>query len=274
MNFTRSAAIIAALISAPLMLSAQSAPPASSASGATAIITGTALYRERIALPPNAVFEAVLEDTSRADAPATRIASTKNAHPGNPPFHFTIAYDPSKIVDSHTYNVRAFVTFEGKLMFTSTSAHRVITSGNPTSVNITLRHVSPADDQAAVTAGGVAPKPLENSYWKLATLNGKTVAVKPDHREPSLILHPEGMRTEVFGGCNQIAGTYTLESSNGITFGPMAGTLMACPDGMDTEKDFTAMLNEVRTYRIAGARLELLDEYHKIVASFDWRPLK
>jgi uncharacterized lipoprotein YbaY len=31
-------------------------------------VTGTATYRERIALPAGAVFEAILEDVSRADA--------------------------------------------------------------------------------------------------------------------------------------------------------------------------------------------------------------
>jgi copper homeostasis protein (lipoprotein) len=34
-------------------------------------LEGTAAYRERIALPPDAVFEAVLLDVSRADAPAS-----------------------------------------------------------------------------------------------------------------------------------------------------------------------------------------------------------
>src|SRR3990172_1248087 len=37
---------------------------------AASAVTGTASYRERIALPPDAVFEATLEDVSRADAPA------------------------------------------------------------------------------------------------------------------------------------------------------------------------------------------------------------
>ena len=36
-------------------------------------VTGTATYRERMALPANAVFEAVLEDVSKADAPASRL---------------------------------------------------------------------------------------------------------------------------------------------------------------------------------------------------------
>lgn len=33
-------------------------------------LEGTATYRERIALPPDAIFEVVLQDVSRADAPA------------------------------------------------------------------------------------------------------------------------------------------------------------------------------------------------------------
>ena len=39
-------------------------------------IDGTATYRERVALPPSAVFEATLEDVSRADAPSEMIAQT------------------------------------------------------------------------------------------------------------------------------------------------------------------------------------------------------
>jgi len=37
-------------------------------------VKGTARYRERMALPPDAVFEATLEDISKADAPAESLA--------------------------------------------------------------------------------------------------------------------------------------------------------------------------------------------------------
>ena len=40
---------------------------------AEAKVTGTAHYPERVALPPEAVFEAVLADVSRADAPPMEI---------------------------------------------------------------------------------------------------------------------------------------------------------------------------------------------------------
>jgi putative lipoprotein len=269
MNITHYAAIATLLVS-PFALFAQTTPPASQD---TASVSGTALYRERIALPQTAVFEAVLQDISLADAPAKRIASTKHAHPGNPPFRFTITYNPAKIVQSHTYTVRATVTVDGKLMFTSTTAAPVITNGHPNEVSLVLHHVTQEDAQPAVASRGVAAEPLEDSYWKLVSLNGKEVVVAPEHREPSLILHPEGMRTEVFGGCNNIAGTYKL-SGNKLEFGPMAGTLMACPEGMDTEKDFTATLNVVRTYRIYGQHLNFFDENNKTVASFLWRVMK
>jgi putative lipoprotein len=50
-------------------------------------IDGTATYRERMALPPDAVFEATLEDVSRAGAAARVIGKARIESPGNPPFH-------------------------------------------------------------------------------------------------------------------------------------------------------------------------------------------
>jgi len=54
-------------------------------------LQGTALYRERIALPPDAVFEAVLEDVSRADASALVLGRARLDPAGNPPFHLLVA---------------------------------------------------------------------------------------------------------------------------------------------------------------------------------------
>jgi uncharacterized lipoprotein YbaY len=85
-------------------------------------IQGTATYRERMALPPAAVFEAALEDVSRADAPAETIALTRVASPGNPPIAFTITYDPASILPDHRYVVRARILLDDKLIFTTDTA--------------------------------------------------------------------------------------------------------------------------------------------------------
>ncbi|HEX6628635.1 MAG TPA: META domain-containing protein, partial [Gemmatimonadaceae bacterium] len=51
-------------------------------------IRGTATYRERVALPRQAVFEATLEDVSRAGAASELIARVRNEQPGNVPIAF------------------------------------------------------------------------------------------------------------------------------------------------------------------------------------------
>jgi putative lipoprotein len=95
-------------------------------------IDGTATYRGRMALPPSAVFEAMLEDVSRADAPAEIVAQIRVASPGNPPIEFSLPYDPAKILAGHRYLVRARLLLNDKLLFTSDSATPVITGGRPT----------------------------------------------------------------------------------------------------------------------------------------------
>ena len=110
-------------------------------------IKGTATCRERIALPPAAVFEAALEDVSLADALARTIARTRVESPGNLPIAFTIAYDPARILPDHRYVVRARILLGDKLLLTTDTATPVITGGSPTSVSIILRRVG-ADQTA------------------------------------------------------------------------------------------------------------------------------
>lgn len=110
-----------------------------SSASADALISGTATYRERIALPPAAVFEAVLEEVSRADAPAAVIGRTRIDNPGQPPIAFSIAYDPAAIDPRFTYAVRTTVRVGDRLMFTSDTVNRVLTRGAPSDVAIVMR---------------------------------------------------------------------------------------------------------------------------------------
>ena len=76
-------------------------------------VEGTASFRERIALPPQAIFEATLEDTSLADAPTREMGRVVRAGVTGSPIPFTIAYDPARIEPSHTYTVRARIRVDG-----------------------------------------------------------------------------------------------------------------------------------------------------------------
>ena len=173
-------------------------------------IEGSATYRERMALPPGAVLEAVLEDVSRADAPAEAIAQARVQSPGNPPIAFTIAYDPAKIQAKHRYVVRARFLVDQKLLFTTDTAVPVITDGHPTKVSLMLRRV--AASQTPLPAGGT--RPLEGTYWRATELAGKPTS----KQDPKSEAHLEFKAGRVSGsdGCNRLTGSYQLKG-NGAT---------------------------------------------------------
>ena len=110
---------------------------------AVASVTGTATYRERMALPPGAVFEAVIEDISKADAPSVVLGRTEVTSI-QVPVPFTIAYDPAKLDPRARYSVRTRILVEGRLWFTSDTVHPVLRDAGDTRVEIVMRRVASA----------------------------------------------------------------------------------------------------------------------------------
>jgi heat shock protein HslJ len=49
----------------------------------------------------------------------------------------------------------------------------------------------------------------------------------------------------------------------------MASTMMACPSGMDTEKDFLQALDQAHTWKIQGNELELYGEDGSSLVRFE-----
>ncbi|MBS1798432.1 MAG: YbaY family lipoprotein [Acidobacteria bacterium] len=236
-------------------------------------VTGTATYRERMALPSGAVFEATLEDVSRADASAQAIGTTRVENPGNPPFHFSIAYEPEKIITSHTYAVRARITENGRLLFTSTQRYQVLTQGHGSEISMMLlQQVSSTSAHAAQTAAP-GDEPLRETYWKLIELNGKPVATADRQQEAHLVFRTEDKRVSGSGGCNRLMGGYTVEG-NTMHFSGVASTMMACLHGMDTEQAFVVALNRVKTWKIAGKHLEMYGKRGRTLAKFEATALK
>ncbi|MGH7216346.1 MAG: YbaY family lipoprotein, partial [Nitrospiraceae bacterium] len=107
-------------------------------------VTGSATYLQRIALPPNAVFDAHVEDVSRVDARAETIGSVRIIGPGNPPIAFAIDINQQRIDERHHYSVRATITVDGRLLFTSDQVYPVLTQGNGRKVDLLLRQTGSA----------------------------------------------------------------------------------------------------------------------------------
>ena len=114
---------------------------------------------------------------------------------------------------------------------------------------------------------------LENTYWKLVRLGATPVTVAEEHREPHFVLQPQTGRVIGSSGCNHLTGSYTLAGEQ-LTFGQVAGTRMACSDGMDVEGAFYKALGEVASWRIEGGTLELLDAAGVSIAQFESRDRK
>ncbi len=114
----------------------------------TSVVSGTVAYRERIAMPENAVLTMQLQDisvpdgTQGSDVPATVIAEQKFTFAGHQvPLPFELHYDAAKIDPKHAYVLSARITVADQLMFMNTTAYRVITQGNPTKADIVLQMV-------------------------------------------------------------------------------------------------------------------------------------
>jgi len=247
----------------------------------TGHIKGTATYRERMALPPNAVFEATLEDISRADAPAHVIARVRIEHPGNPPIPFEITYDSSQVSSSHRYVVRARIVVARKVLFTTDQQYPAFGT-DQTQITLLLRR---ANSSTSITesansspgepasAGGNMTASLENTYWKLTRLGDTPVSATSQQREPHFILESASRRVTGSGGCNRFTGSYQLDG-NQLTFSQMASTMMACLDAMETEIAFLKALTQVKTWKITGQQLELYSSGDQALLRLEARPMK
>ena len=104
-------------------------------------ITGTVTYRERIALPPDAVVKVELRDVSMQDVPSILFGETTITRPGQVPIPFEVLYEPLDIDSRRTYATRARITVGNDLWFINTTRYAVITHGNASHVDMVLQHV-------------------------------------------------------------------------------------------------------------------------------------
>jgi putative lipoprotein len=137
-----------------------SVPPARSQE---VLISGTLTYRQRIALPSDAVATVVLVDVSRADAPVTPLGSQTINNPGNPPIRFRIPYDKTRIDGKGEYALQARITVSGKVRFVTTRRYAVLTRNRPTdNVELLLDMVTEKNG----ASGSAKSYPAVSGTWR------------------------------------------------------------------------------------------------------------
>ncbi|MEI6303429.1 MAG: META domain-containing protein [Betaproteobacteria bacterium] len=122
-----------------------------------------------------------------------------------------------------------------------------------------------AEDSCPKKATDAAPG-LTNTYWKLTQLGGSAIVPEKGKREAHLIFKDQ--RVSGSGGCNSMAGGYTLDGET-LKFSQMAGTMMACAAGMDEESRLGLAMTLVARWKINGKQLDLKDMQGNTVASLE-----
>lgn len=214
-------------------------------------VKGTATYRERIAVPPDATLYVELQDVSLADAPAVPIAAQRYAM-GGVPAQFELTFDDALIKDGHRYVVRATIDQGQTMLFTTDTAYPVLTDGAGTSADLML---------VQVQAGAM----LDNTNWTAAVLNGAPIETE---RRPELSFG-QGGAFSGSGGCNRFNGQAEVAGANIAFPDNMAATLMACPPALEeVERQFFDALQKVTTYAMEGDALAFLDAAGEPVIKF------
>lgn len=107
-------------------------------------VTGSVTYRERMALPDNALVTIVLADASKQDVPVTILSQVTFPAAGKQvPFNFVLPYASSQLEGAQRVIVSARIDLNGQLMFANTRVAEVLTNGR-NEVNLVLDRVQAA----------------------------------------------------------------------------------------------------------------------------------
>jgi putative lipoprotein len=135
---------------APLLIGLVMMPVPSSAAQKT--IKGEVLYRERIALPRDAVVNVQLLDVSLADAPAKVVAEQTLKRVGQVPIPFSLKFDAADIKSGRTYALQARIMVGDALWFITDTRHTIdsLTSGEPQTMVVKMVRQSQAPSDESI----------------------------------------------------------------------------------------------------------------------------
>ncbi len=107
--------------------------------------------------------------------------------------------------------------------------------------------------------GAASGPALMGTVWRLRSLGGEALTWAPPRNEPYLVLHEDESRFNASVGCNMLRGAFNADGG-GLTFGPAASTMMACPDDLAAaEAALSDALGATVARSVGGRTLRLLD---------------
>ncbi len=221
---------------APLLIGLALVPTISLAAQTT--IKGDILYRERIALPPNAVATVKLVDVSLADAPAKVVAEQTIDPAGQVPIPFSLTFDAAGIQSGQTHALQARIMVGGTLWFITDTRHAIDPDAGSRPQTLVLkmvRHSHAPSDTA-----------IFDRTWLAEDIEERGVI---DNARSTFQIGRDG-KVAGLGACNNYFATASMEGT-AIEIGIIGSTFKLCPPViMDLEKRFFAALGKAKSFRL------------------------
>ncbi len=105
--------------------------------------------------------------------------------------------------------------------------------------------------------GALVPPPLAGSSWIAESVDSEGMVGRP----PITLSFESAERATGSAGCNRYFATVRMTSISHVRFSDVGSTRMACPsEVMEREQRYLAALGSVRSYRLDGQALVLLDD--------------
>ena len=222
----------------------------------------TASYRERIALPPDAILEVELLDVSRADVPSVTMSS-QSYQIDRVPFSVSLSYDDQKIDSRMSYVVAARILSGERVLFRTTSAHPVITRGSPEHADLVLERMSGGQ------SGPVSVPHIAGVSWSVTEIAGRALVAD----DPPTIAFLEDGSFSMYGGCNRFHGKAEVSNGQIAFLQPTAGTSRACPPNrMKLEQDILHALEKTVAYQRVETNLAFRNASGVVTARFREAP--
>lgn len=229
-----------------LLILVAAAPLAAQRGDSWTTVRGTVSWRQRVALPAEAMLLVRIEDVTDDESAPAFVAEGRWAADGRPlPLAFQLAYpDRRGVRGPRRYVIRALVVDGQRTLFRSRFAAPLASRGGAQGVDLLL---VPVDDEPSSALIGTS--------WFVTAINDDRI--QGGGRDPQLQLRGDG-RVAGTGGCNQLAGRYAVEGG-ALHFSDLTTTLMACAGtAMQQELALLNALRRVTAYRMDGETLELL----------------
>lgn len=219
-------------------------------------LKGEVMYRERIALPPNAVLSVQLAEVSLADAPAAVIGERKVAPTGQVPIKFEISFDPQVIRPHMTYALQARITVDDRLLFISDMHHQVDPLSDAPQT-IMLKMVTSSEQPASA--------PVVGQSWLIEYIDGIGVIAEPQ----ATFRIDEAGKAGGSGPCNVYFATAKVDGST-IAISDIGSTFKACaPEIMAEEKALFEALAKAASYHVDAGKLIIVDKDDRVILRFN-----